>query len=471
MQLLLVSLLLAKHVVSIDYGTTFYVSTTGSDSNNGSETAPFRTLRKARDVIRNYRHTGARQLPPGGVEIIIRGGTYVQTNYSLYNETLLDLSSHDDSGSAESPITWTCYEKEECLLVGGYPIDSSAFAESSANTNWLVADLKKLNSDLWSNMDFGTIASGVLGQCVNTRSELFVNGKRMILARWPNIYYAQQYQGISIWNWTNIVSVQSANSFTYDIPSDKATLWAKQISTASDANGVWLHGYWARDWADSYVKVQSINTSSKLITTFADTPPVYEYKENARYYAVNVLTELDTINEYYVDKSNGLLYISKLRQKTLSSDKYYISTNPYVIKVAGDTTSHTRHDFWNSQRYLQSFVIPPSTSKSEISYQWQPPTSVVPSQALGIEFVTISNLKILYAVNYKHPPWSEQFPYLPNVFNEQPCVPMYDHITDNTFCCGGVKDCTFMDQSNSTCQSWSSTCNHNQQVQWSSEWC
>ncbi len=50
-----------------------------------------------------------------------------------------------------------------------------------------------------------------------------------------------------------------------------------------------------------------------MIHTYSNTPPVYAYKKSARYYGVNLLSELDTINEYYIDKQNKLVYISKLR--------------------------------------------------------------------------------------------------------------------------------------------------------------
>eukprot|EP01084_Bolivina_argentea_P127973 226284_1 len=292
---LLLNLSISGILVYGDYGATYYVSTKGSDSNNGSISSPFRTLNKARDVIRNYKHHGSHTLPPGGVLVYIRGGTYTQTNFSNYNETLLDLSSEDDSGAADTPIVWTCYPKEECLLIGGYEISSSSFIQSTQYPSLLVADLNKLNSD-WNLIDFGTLGSGSLGQCQNIRSELFVNGERMILSRWPNIYYQQsEYPNLPIWNWTQIQTVKNSNSFTYELDTSKAFVWSNEVATSNIKNSPWLHGYWSFDWADSYVQIKSINTSIKTITTYSNTPPVYGYKNNARYYGVNILSELDTI--------------------------------------------------------------------------------------------------------------------------------------------------------------------------------
>ena len=62
-------------------GQTYYVATDGSDTNDGSLNAPFKTFQKA-----------AETLQPGDT-CIIRGGTY--------HETLTPRS-----GEAESPITY-----------------------------------------------------------------------------------------------------------------------------------------------------------------------------------------------------------------------------------------------------------------------------------------------------------------------------------------------------------------------------
>ena len=40
----------------------------------------------------------------------------------------------------------------------------------------------------------------------------------------------------------------------------------------------------------------------------------------------------------------------------------------------------------------------------------------------------------LEAVHYQQPPWSERFPELVNVFENHPCVPVNNDISDNTYC-------------------------------------
>ena len=71
----------------------FYVSTSGSDSNAGSFSAPWRTLQKAADSV------------SAGATVLIRGGTYA--GFTLRR-----------SGTASAPITFTAYGSESPVIDG-----------------------------------------------------------------------------------------------------------------------------------------------------------------------------------------------------------------------------------------------------------------------------------------------------------------------------------------------------------------
>jgi hypothetical protein len=73
-------------------GTTFYVSTSGSDANAGTLTAPWRTVQKALNTLR------------AGQQALVRGGTYT--------ENLLMTRS----GTATAPITLAAYPGETVVL-------------------------------------------------------------------------------------------------------------------------------------------------------------------------------------------------------------------------------------------------------------------------------------------------------------------------------------------------------------------
>ena len=54
--------------------TEFYISETGSDDAPGTEDAPFATIEKARDTIRELAASDG--LPGGGITVYIHGGRY-----------------------------------------------------------------------------------------------------------------------------------------------------------------------------------------------------------------------------------------------------------------------------------------------------------------------------------------------------------------------------------------------------------
>ncbi|MBI5095570.1 MAG: right-handed parallel beta-helix repeat-containing protein [Candidatus Hydrogenedentes bacterium] len=270
----------------------FFVSPQGNDAwsgaladpNPGKTDGPFATLEKARDTIRADKKTGG--ISSGGVTVLVRGGTYERSApFELDGE---------DAGTAESPIVYRPYKNEPVRLIGGKaiakfgPVTDAAILsrfDESARAHILQSDLKAQGIT-----EYGTLKPRGFGRPSQPAAlELFFQGKPMTLSRWPN-------EG-----WTNIASVPSgaeSGKFTYD--GDRPARWANPTD-------VWLHGYWTWDWAESFEKVASINKDTKEIATVAP-HGVYGYKAKARYYALNVLEELDQPGEYFVDRSSGMLY-------------------------------------------------------------------------------------------------------------------------------------------------------------------
>ena len=270
----------------------FYVSPSGDDSWSGKlpepnrqrTDGPFKSLERARDAIRKLKATGG--LPAGGVTVCARGGVYSITK-------TFELTAKD-SGTADAPVVYKGCKGEEVRLIGGKriegftPIDDPAVLrriDEAYRSKILQANLKHQGIT-----DFGELKPRGFGRPMYAAGlELFFGDKPMQLARWPNR------------GWAKIAAVPSgkqAGKFTYE--GDRTKRWAA-------ADDVWLHGYWTQDWADSYVKVKSINIESKEITTH-EPHGVYGYTAGKRYYALNILEELDEPGEWYLDRTSGVLY-------------------------------------------------------------------------------------------------------------------------------------------------------------------
>lgn len=132
-------------------------------------------------------------------------------------------------------------------------------------------------------------------------SELFFNGRRMTVARWPNEGFVR------------IASPADATPqddehgrfigrlpYGFRYAEDRPSQWK------ADGN-IWVHGYWAWDWADSYERVASLDPATRTVVTAAP-HGLYGFRKDQRYYFLNVLEELDAPGEYYVDTAAGKIY-------------------------------------------------------------------------------------------------------------------------------------------------------------------
>ena len=91
------------------FAANFVVSTTGSDSNPGSELEPFATLERARDAVRQLKTAGP--LQPGGTTIEVRGGVYPLAQPLQFTD--------QDSGTETAPIVYQARTGEVVRFTGG----------------------------------------------------------------------------------------------------------------------------------------------------------------------------------------------------------------------------------------------------------------------------------------------------------------------------------------------------------------
>ena len=92
--------------------TSLYVATTGDDGNPGTKTAPFATITRARDAIRNLKETGRFNAP---VTVNVLGGMY-----HLGEPVIL---GPEDSGTPDQPVTYQAAPGETVVLSGGVPLE------------------------------------------------------------------------------------------------------------------------------------------------------------------------------------------------------------------------------------------------------------------------------------------------------------------------------------------------------------
>jgi len=226
--------------------TEFYVSPGGHDADPGTRKRPFATLQWAQRA--------ARRAPSGqAVTVYLRGGTY------YLPQTLVFTS--EDSGTEQARIVYRAYGDETPVISGGMKLDLQ-----------------------WEPFREGIMKAAVPEGLVT--DQLFVNGKRQHLARYPNFD----------------PSIRHFNGFAADAFSPaRAARW-------SDPRGGYIHAMHAHEWGDFHYLITGKG---------ADNQVVYEggWQNNRRmgmhktYRMVeNIFEELDAPGEWFHDAKANVLY-------------------------------------------------------------------------------------------------------------------------------------------------------------------
>lgn len=185
---------------------------------------------------------------------------------------------------------------------------------------------------------------------------LYVDGNPMTLARWPNrdapnegwaTFSKVIDNGLPDPKATDPVLQKShPGAFVFD--GDRPKRW--------DINaGVWLLGYWTHDWSDEVIRIDQYDSQSKVIRLAA--AHGYGLKggtwgaEERRFFAQNLLEELDSPGEWYLDRAVKKLYFYPVKTLTESSMVLSTESTPLVqiestkgIKLEGITLEYAHGD-------------------------------------------------------------------------------------------------------------------------------
>lgn len=269
---------------------TLFVSPDGNDSwtgrlqqpNASNTDGPLATLDGARLTIRELTPR-----PAAGVIVIVAEGRYELSEGIRFVE--------QDGGTATAPILYRAEKPGSVILSGGKILrgpetlndhDAISRIPTEAHDHVVQYDLRTMGIT-----DYGELTvRGFSRPKQNAALELVCNDRPLTLARWPND------------EWATITSVPGDSddgAFVFDSPRPQR--W-------SDLDAVWLHGLWLHDWADSTVQIEHLNTETGLITT-KEPHGVYGYREGKRFFAFNILEELDQPGEWFLDRERGLLFV------------------------------------------------------------------------------------------------------------------------------------------------------------------
>ena len=322
----------------------YYVSVKdGNDNNDGTKERPFKTITKARDVIRDLIKNKADDIKKD-IKVAIKGGRYNFKKELSFNNL--------DNLKNNHKIIYTSYNNEEVSFSGGVNLKASDFKELSKN------DLERLNENARKNVkvvnllekgitldeigmlySIGGYPSGKrYGEKTGYATELFYDDKRMQLAKYPNddfakigdiIDYGEAGEHVpDIINWDTSINPRPPKFLVDDDMKSHMAKWKKPTSSL---NSIWTYGYFYWDWADVSSPVKDFNKNlGELDLKYSSR---YGIKKDGKYFVYNAFEELDSVGEYYLDRESGNLYIYFPNNYNKNSDISLSLLNKSIIKA------------------------------------------------------------------------------------------------------------------------------------------
>ena len=251
----------------------YYVSPSGSGKAPGTAAKPWKTLEYAFDQI---------QKAEGDVRLIVMDGEYSPSRALVL------------SGIKGRKISIEAAPGAEPLIRGDRMIKGLKTLKDKRVLNRLSPEARG------KVLQVSLTGLGIknLGAACEKASltDLYWKGERQRIASYPD-------EGF-------LISGAAEGPTVVDDVTRKEGIFAyneELIDSWADEKDAWIYAYFRWDWRDDYQKISSIDPRTKTITLEAPWHN-YGYKDGFKFRGVNILRGLDSPGEYYIDRSEGMLY-------------------------------------------------------------------------------------------------------------------------------------------------------------------
>jgi len=295
----------------------FYISLSGSDKNNGSINAPFASIEKARDVIRDEKSKS----PETSFTVYLRQGIYQISKTISFDK--------NDTNKDEFPVIFKAYKNEVVRISGGItiPADRIGKVTDTAFSNRFITRVKDniLQIDYSGlNIDEGKILPHGFGRpYTNTQMELSGYRNAYFLARWPNKGYTPIKKVIEKGARLNMGDTSSTPAvFEYE---------AERVGRWKNSEEPWIAGFFNYGFADDAIPVKKVDPANKQITT--SIPTYYGFSSGEpfnAFYGFNILEDIDVPGEYFTDKINKRIYFFPYEGESFSDLSLSVMDTPLI---------------------------------------------------------------------------------------------------------------------------------------------
>ena len=316
----------------------FYVSVSGNDNNDGSESNPFATIERARDEVRKINDNMT-----GNIVVHIEEGTY----------TLTDTLSFDERDSATNDF-YIKYESDgNTTISGGEKIDNFTLYDAENN----IYSAKVPENALFR--------------------QIYVNGEKMIRAKSVDDY-STKIIGASRFNADGTMIPENLNTWSEEtlIQADYGEIYlnADEFQNFNNLQDVELHILTA--WVKNVVRVESATTKNGVTTIrIQDSendlifnrphPDIdgYSHMNNHEftYYIENAYELIDTDNEWYLDEKADTVYIKVPEGININEADVLIPRLETLVKVEPTDNSKIKNLAFEGLTFCYSNWTVPST--------------------------------------------------------------------------------------------------------------
>ena len=265
------------------WAAELWVSPAGNDASPGTKARPLKTFDGARRAVAKNEQRGVEPM-----------AVYFQNGIYYLPETVVLTAA--DSGTAEAPITYTAAPGAVVILSGGEAV----------------------------RLDWKPYRDGILRADVPdgfTSDQLFVNGERQHMARFPNYDPDSQYfQGFS-----------------------KECTSAERIKRWADPTGGFVHAMHRSLWGDMHWRITGKKSEGEL-TMEGGWQNNRQMGAHASYrFVENIFEELDAPGEWYLDEKKDVLYFYPPEGVNLAAAKVEAIRLPHLIEFRGNRQQPVKH--------------------------------------------------------------------------------------------------------------------------------
>jgi hypothetical protein len=290
----------------------YYVSPNGSDSNDGSLASPFRTLQKARDIIRTVNNSMSQD-----IIVYLRGGEYSLTE----TFTLTEL----DSGSNGYKIIYKAYNNETPVISGGKKI-----------TGWTKTTVNGHN----------VYKANVSG--IQNFRELYINDNRAIRANSVN---GVDLRANGRFSKLQDVYRYTANSYYMKDGKKAGYIVNKSLFGNDLRNGDDFELVYRKNWRQHRIAADRVTDNRNGTLTFeVDSERMGWYltmdyhggqpNTSNPFYVENSIGLLDYVGEWYYDKTAKIVYYYPKSGEDMSTANVYVPTEvETLVNIEGTSLS------------------------------------------------------------------------------------------------------------------------------------